>query len=79
MNKLASSVFMAGLIFFGTQAFADDMQKDHMMKDQMMKDCMSKMAAKNDGSTKEQMTAACKAEMKNSMGKDDKMASPKNP
>lgn len=79
MNKLASSALMAGLVLIGTQAFADDMKNDHMMKDHMMKDCMSKMAAKNDGSTKEQMTAACKAEMKNSMGKDDKMEPAKNP
>jgi hypothetical protein len=36
-----------------------------------MKECMSKMAAKKDGSTHEQMHAACMAEMKNGMGKDD--------
>ena len=70
---------MTGLMLIGTQAFSDDMQKDHMMKDQMMKDCMAKMAAKNDGSTKHQMTTACKAEMKNNMGKDDKMTSPTTP
>jgi len=33
-------------------------------KHQMMKECMSRQMAKNDGSTKKQMRAACKAEMK---------------
>lgn len=79
MNQLASSALTVGLMLIGAQAFAGDMQNDHMMKKPMMNDCMSKMAAKNDGSTKEQMTAACKAETKKHMDKDDKMTPATNP
>jgi len=53
-------------------ALADDMLGQHNMKnDKMMNECMAKMAAKKDGSTHEQMHAACMAEMKNDMGKDN--------
>ena len=68
MKRLIASVLMAGMMLVGTQAFADDTQKD--TKHQMMKDCMSRMSAKNDGSTKAQMRAACKTEIKNA-NKDD--------
>jgi len=68
MKSLIASVLMAGMMLVGTQAFADDTQKD--TKHQMMKDCMSRMSAKNDGSTKAQMRAACKTEIKNA-NKDD--------
>lgn len=68
MKRLIASALMAGMMLVGTQAFADDTQKD--TKHQMMKDCMSRMSAKNDGSTKAQMRAACKTEIKNGMNKD---------
>jgi pentapeptide MXKDX repeat protein len=72
MNRITAGTVMAAMLLIGTQAFADDMAKDHMTQDQMqmMKDCMSRMSAKNDGSTKDQMRAACKTEMKNHMNKD---------
>ena len=70
MKKLISAVLTAGIILTGAQAFAADTPPDHMSKDQTMKDCMSRMAAKNDGSTKVAMKKACKAEMNNSMNKD---------
>lgn len=72
MNRITAGTVMAAMLLIGTQAFADDMSKDHMTPDQMqmMKDCMSRMSAKNDGSTKDQMRAACKTEMQNHMNKD---------
>lgn len=79
MTKLASGVLVMGVMLIGFQAFAADMHKDHKTQVQIKKTCMAKMAAKNDGSTKKQMKAACLAEMKNSMGPDDTMSPPKNP
>jgi pentapeptide MXKDX repeat protein len=76
MKKLGTSLFAAGIMLAGMHAFADEMAKDHMGNDKMMKECMSKMAAKKDAATHEQMHAACMAEMKNGMGKDD-MTKPK--
>ena len=70
MTKFVTSVLSAALLLAGSQAFADDMQKDHMSKDQVMKECMTRMAAKSDGSTKQQMHDACVMEMKNGMHKD---------
>lgn len=69
MKHLYTSLFVAGIMLAGMSAFADDMQKDHMgddkMMKEMMKECMSRMAAKKDGSTHDQMHAACMEEMKN--------------
>jgi len=70
MNKLTAGLLTAALILTGAQAFSGDTQADPMSKDKMMSDCMSRMTAKNDGSTKDQMMAACKAEMKKGMNKD---------
>lgn len=68
MNKLGTSLVAATIMFSGMHAVADDMPKDHMNKEQMMKECMGRMAAKNDGSTKDQMKTMCEAEMQK--GKD---------
>ncbi len=67
MNKLSASLVAAGIMLSGMHAIADDMPKEHMNKEQMMKECMSRMAAKKDGSTKDQMQAMCEAEMKKGM------------
>ena len=67
MTKLSASLLATAIMLTGTHAIADDMQKDQN-QEQMMKDCMSRMAAKGDGSTKDQMHTACMAEMKNGMG-----------
>ncbi len=75
MKKLGASSLAAGLLLVGMSAFADDMPKDQMghdgMKNDKMNECMAKMTAKKDGMTHEQMHAACMAEMKNGMGKDN--------
>jgi hypothetical protein len=80
MNKLIVGVVTAGMILAGAQVFSGDMQTDKTSKDQkeqLMKDCMTRMAAKNDGSSKEKMKEACKAEMNTSMSKDDNTPKPK--
>jgi pentapeptide MXKDX repeat protein len=83
MNKILAGVLTVGIILSGAQAFAGDTQTNPPpSKDQTMKDCMSRMAEKNDGTTKENMKKACKAEMNNSMnkdamGKDDNTTMPK--
>ena len=65
MKHLRTSVCAAALIFVGAHAFADDMTNDHMSAHkQMMKDCMTRMQAKNDGATHEQMKSACVAQLK---------------
>ena len=65
MKYLRTSVFAAALIFVGAQAFADDLTNDQTSAHkQMMKDCMTRMQAKNDGSTHEQMKSACVAQLK---------------
>jgi len=65
MNRSMASAAMAGLMLIGSQAFANDAQSDHSMTgDQTkLKGCMTRMGAKSDGSTQEQMKAACRAEM----------------
>jgi hypothetical protein len=68
MTKLGASLLAAGIMVAGMHAYADDMHKNHPNREQRMKDCMSRMTAKNDGSTKEQMQTACDAEMKKGMG-----------
>jgi pentapeptide MXKDX repeat protein len=73
MNKLIAGALTAGIILSSTQVFADDWkteQTNRDQRDQLMKDCMSRMAAKNDGSSKEKMKKACDAELNNSMNKD---------
>ncbi len=67
MTKLGTSLFAAGLLLAGMQAFADDTQEGTMNKEQMMKDCMARMTAKDDGATKEQIHSACEAEIKKGM------------
>ena len=71
MKILPSMILASGMLFTGMYAQADDMQKHPMNHDQMMKECMSRMKAKNDGATKDQMHAACLDEMKSAMGNDD--------
>ncbi len=73
MNKLIAGVLTAGIILSSAQAFADDWkteQTNRDQRDQLMKDCMSRMAAQNDGSSKEKMKKDCKAELNNSMNRD---------
>jgi pentapeptide MXKDX repeat protein len=73
MNKLIAGVLSAGIILSSAQVFADDLKTEQANKDQreqLMNECMSRMAAKNDGSSKDTMKKACKAELNNSMNKD---------
>lgn len=65
MKPIRMSIFAAALILVGAQAFADDMTSDHMSAHkQLMKECMTRMQAKNDGSTHEQMRSACVSQLK---------------
>jgi hypothetical protein len=68
MKKAMLAVVGTTLLGLSFASGADDMQKDHMTKEQMMKECMSRMAAKKDGSTNEQIQTACAAEIKKGMG-----------
>jgi hypothetical protein len=60
-----ATVAMAGLMLIGTQAFANDTQGSNSMTADhaRMKDCMTRMRTKEDGSTHDQMKAACKTEL----------------
>lgn len=73
MNKLIAGMLTAGIILSSAQAFADEKtaeQTNMDQRDQLMKECMSRMAAKNDGTPKDKMKKACKAELNNSMNRD---------
>ncbi len=73
MNRLIAGVLAAGIILSSAQVFADDLkteQANQNQRDELMKDCMSRMAAKNDGSSKDKMKKACHAELNNSMNRD---------
>jgi hypothetical protein len=72
MKHLLTSILASGLLLAGAQVFAGDMQdQSASTHKQMMKDCMTRMQAKNDGSTHDQMKASCKAHMNDNMNKDD--------
>jgi hypothetical protein len=60
MKSMISTVVVAGLVFFGTQAIADDSPTTSVNKDQMMKDCMAKQKATNSSMTQEAMETVCK-------------------
>ena len=74
MNTLISSVVTAGLMMVGAQAFAVDPPASALVTPQTdsltvtqkatMKDCMDRMTAKNDGTSQDKITMACKQELK---------------
>jgi hypothetical protein len=80
MNKLMTSLMCSGMLFAGAQAFAADppaqtpatgdkpmMTMTPEMKakhDAAMKDCMDKQKAANATMSTDDMTKACKSEMK---------------
>lgn len=69
MNKLITGVLTASFMVVGAQAFADEMQgtppeKLTITQQAMMKGCMDRMTAKNDGSSVDTMTIACRQELK---------------
>jgi pentapeptide MXKDX repeat protein len=73
MNRLIAGVVTAGIVLSSAQLFADARTTEQInrdQRDQLIKDCMSRMAAKNDGSSKHAMKKACNAELNNSMNKD---------
>ena len=69
MNTLITSVVTAGLMMVGAQAFAGDTtspQMDNLTGPQQatVKACVDRMTTKNDGTSADKITIACRQELK---------------
>lgn len=74
MNTFITSVVTAGLMMVGAQAFAADppasapttpqTESASAAQKATMKECVDRMTAKNDGSSQDKITMACKQELK---------------
>ena len=60
MKGILNPIIVAGLVFVGTQAIADDTTPTATNRDQMMKDCMAKQKATNSSMTQSAMETVCK-------------------
>jgi hypothetical protein len=86
MNRIVSTLLIAGAMGVGMQAMADDASSSsssssdpNMNTHHMMKDCMAKAKASNNGMSEQDMKKSCKDQIKAKVDHPDDNSAPVTP